>query len=101
MRWCIASCAAFSASVSVVKCTGLATFVASTGGRPLGLMGMCVHAGGKMISGLAGKVVVEGAGTCGGAVLLSSCVIRVSLSGLLNIDRTCLAVEGGERAECE
>ena len=64
-------------------------------------MGMCVQTGGRMISGLAGKSVVEGAGTCGGAVLLSSCVIHVSLSGLLNIDRTYFAVEGGERAECE
>ena len=66
MRWCIAFCAALLASASVVKCTGLATFVASTGGRPLGLMGTCVQTGGKMIAGLAGKAVIEGAGTCGG-----------------------------------
>ena len=101
MRWCIASCAALSASASVVKCAGGATFVASVGGRPLGFMGTCLHTGGKMISGLDGKAVVGGVGTCGGAVLLSLCAIRLSLSGLLNIDRTCLSVEYGEREDCK
>ena len=86
IRWCIAACAASSASFSVVKCFTGGFIVLFVGDGPRGLVGACLQIGGR------GKVT-HGAGDCagtsdgGGDILTIFCDIRFFSDGrTANID---------------